>query len=176
MRLAACTLFAVLAAAQEPAAEIKPLLDSAAASHMKGDYEGSRQSLLKAWDLAQQTPATEPIRYDILKRLTSIRAAAGEFADADNYLQMAINWRENTNGRDDPKIADDLLVSFSLCRGMKNYDRAHFILQRVMALQWVRQPARHLEVQPSAFAHASAPCIPWPTIVLSVRQTTRWRP
>src|SRR6185369_1102956 len=75
-----------------------------------------------------------PLRYDIYKRLTSVRSAAGEFADADNYLQMAINWRETIIGQNDPKIADDLLISVGLCRGMKNYERARLILQRVMAL------------------------------------------
>src|SRR5581483_3862187 len=80
----------------------------------------------------QETPPTDPIRYDILKRLTSVRAAAGEFQDADNYLQMEIHWRENTNGQNDPKIVDELLLSVQLCRGMKQYDRALMILTRVM--------------------------------------------
>src|SRR6266571_271077 len=122
------------ASAQEPAAEIKPLMEASSAAHLKGDYEAARQGLIKAWDLAQQGPPSDPIRYDILKRLTAVRAAAGEFADADSYLQMAINWRETTLGQNDPKITDDLLVSVSLCRGMKNFDRALFILQRVWGI------------------------------------------
>jgi len=81
-------------------------------------------------EIAQQTRPDNPLRYDTLKRLTSVRAAAGEFADADSYQQMAINWRETILGVNDPKVADDLLVSAGLCRGMKNYDRAHLILAR----------------------------------------------
>src|SRR4051795_2002536 len=98
-------LAAVLAYAQEP---IPPLLEAGNAAYLKGDYESARQSFLKAGDAAQETPASDPVRYDILKRLTAVRAAAGEFADADQFLQLAINWRENTNGQNDPKVVDDL--------------------------------------------------------------------
>jgi tetratricopeptide (TPR) repeat protein len=131
----------LVAAAQDPprdpAADIPPLVKAASESYMRGDYEAALQSYTKAWELAQQTPPANPVRYDVLKRLTSVRAAAGEFADADNYLQMAINWRETVLGPSDPKIADDLLVSVGLCRGMKNYDRAQLILGRVMGLHRV---------------------------------------
>src|SRR5205823_8530155 len=92
-------LAAILEYAQVP---IPPLIEAGNAAYMKGDYETARQSFLKAWDVAQQAPPQDPIRYEVLKRLTSVRAAAGEFADADNYLQMAINWRENTGGQNDP--------------------------------------------------------------------------
>jgi tetratricopeptide (TPR) repeat protein len=128
-----CILFlaAILAYAQEP---IQPFLDAGNAAYLKGDYEAARQSFLQAWDAAQQTAPADPIRYDVLKRLTSIRAAAGEFEDADAFLQLAINWCENINGQNDPKIVDDLLLSVQLCRGMKNYDRALAILSRVMTM------------------------------------------
>ncbi len=35
---------------------------------------------------------------------------------------------------DDPKVADDLLISFNLSRDLKNYDRAEVILGRVMGI------------------------------------------
>src|SRR5260370_306196 len=128
-------LFVALACwAQETAGDIAPLLQAANASYLRGEYESARQSLLAAWEIAQQTPQGDPARYDILKRLTSVRAAAGEFADADNFLQMAITWRENSLGQNDAKIAADLLISVGLCRGMKEYDRARTILTRVMGL------------------------------------------
>src|ERR1700676_2964841 len=95
---------ALACSAQEPAGDIAPLLQAANASYLRGDYEPARQSLLAAWQIAQQTPQSDPSRYDILKRLTSVREAAGEFADADNFLQMAITWRENSLGQNDPKI------------------------------------------------------------------------
>src|SRR6266567_7505868 len=114
------SILAIAAMAQEPAPDIPLLMKAGGDSYMHGDYEAARQSYVKAWDVAQQTTPDSPQRYDILKRLTSVRAAAGEFADADTFLQMAINWRETILGPSDPKIADDLLISVSLCRGMKN--------------------------------------------------------
>src|SRR5947207_3212154 len=123
-----------IASAQELPTEIQSLLDVSSGAHLKGDYEAARQGLLKAWELAQQHTPADPIRYDILKRLTSVRAAAGEFADADTYLQQAITWRENTLGWKDPKIADDLLISVGLCRGLKDFDRALVILRRIQSI------------------------------------------
>ena len=57
-----------------PAQNDKPALTlprpvQSAGRYMHGDSEGARQFLLKAWDLAQQTPADDPVRYDVLKRL-----------------------------------------------------------------------------------------------------------
>lgn len=128
-------VFPVFAAfPQDPPPAIPPLIDSGHAAYMKGDYEAARQFFLQAWELAQQKPPSDPVRYDVLKRLTSVRNAAGEFADADSFLQMAINWRENAFGQSDPRVADDLLISVSLSRGMKNYDRALLILSRVMGI------------------------------------------
>ena len=124
-----------LPAAQEgPAPTIPQLTKDGDAAYLKGDYEAARQAFTRAWELAQETPKDNPVRYDILKRLTSVRAAAGEFADADNWLQQAITWRENTLGRKDHKIADDLLISVSLCRRMKDFDRALAILRRVQSM------------------------------------------
>ena len=119
---------------QDPAAEMQTLIDAGDAGYQRGDYEAGRQAFEKAWQLAQETAPDNPVRYDIPKRLASVRAAAGEFAEADNYLQLAIHWREITLGENDPKIADDLLVSAALCRGMKDYDRATTILNRVLAM------------------------------------------
>jgi tetratricopeptide (TPR) repeat protein len=123
--------FASLAAAQN---DVSGLMAAGDANYMRGDYETARQSFADAWDLVQQTPRDNPERYDVLKRLTSVRAAAGEFGDADNYLQMAINWRENTLGQDDPRIAADLLQAVGLCRGMKDYSRGMVVLNRVLGL------------------------------------------
>jgi len=132
--LLACILSRAAAQPADPAADMQTLIEAGDASYLRGDYEAGRQSFEEAWQLAQETPPDNPVRYDILKRLASVRAAAGEFADADSYLQLAINWRENTLGQNDPKIADDLLVSAALCRGMKDYDRAATTLNRVLAM------------------------------------------
>ena len=131
--IVACTV-ASLVAQEDVEHTIPRLTTDGDALYLKGDYEGARLAFTSAWELAQQTPKDNPLRYDILKRLTSVRAAAGEFADADNWLQLAIHWRENTLGQKDPKIAGDLLILVSLCRGMKDFDRALVVLRRVQGL------------------------------------------
>src|SRR5215469_14441967 len=90
---------AFLPLAAQEATDIKPLVDTANAAYLKGDYETARQNFLQAWEQLQQTAPENPQRYDILKRLASVRAAAGEFADANDFLQTAINWREQVNGQ-----------------------------------------------------------------------------
>src|ERR1051326_3217212 len=132
--LAVLLLLTPAAFADDAAAEIEQLMKAGEAGYVKADYEAARVSYEKAWELAQQTPPKNPVRYDILKRLTAVSAAVGKFVEADNYLQLAINWRETAIGRDDPKIADDLLVSVAICRGMKDLDRATAILERVRAM------------------------------------------
>src|ERR1039457_6418183 len=127
-------LAACLVAQEEVAPGIPQLTKDGDARYLKGDYERARVAFTSAWELAQQTPKDNAARYDILKRLTSVRAAAGEFADADNWLQQAITWRENTLGQKDHGIPDDLLISVGLCRGMKDFDRALVILRRVQSL------------------------------------------
>jgi len=136
--LAGCAVLTVglgpIAAGQDPAAEIPALMKAGDTSYLQGDYDGARDAFLQAWDRAQQTPPENPVRYDALKKVAAVRAAAGEFEDADNYVQMAIQWRETANGKDDPKIADDLLESVNLHRGMKDYGHALTIMTQVLGM------------------------------------------
>jgi len=133
---------AVLCLAQDvnPAQEdklapsIPDLEKTAQGLYMHGDYEGARQSLLQAWDLAQQLPREDPLRYDVLKRLSTVRAAVGEYADAEEFLQLAISWREQNLGPADPKIPDDVLLTVSYARSLKEYDRALWTMNRVIRL------------------------------------------
>src|ERR1039458_4635649 len=129
------TVFACLwplLAQEQPAPDAPALIRTADASYLRGDYEAARQSLAAAWDLLQQTPPENPARYDVLKRLTSVRAAAGEFPAAGKHLQLAIDWRKSTSGPDDPRIADDLLVSVSLLRGAKQFDQAFKVFPPIL--------------------------------------------
>jgi len=128
--LAACCL----AQDEKPAPTIPELETASQAAYMKGDYENAHQQLLQAWDLAQMLPPEDTLRYDVLKRLTTVRYAMGEFADADKYLQMAISWREETLGPNDPKTVDDVLLSVAYARGQKDYDRAMAIMSRVLSM------------------------------------------
>jgi tetratricopeptide (TPR) repeat protein len=90
----------------------------------KGDYDAARRVFEKALQLAGDSSA----RYDVLKRLTSTSAAVGQFAEAQRYLQQAIA------GPDDPKLADDLLLSVNLDLRTKEYDHALATAQRVQAM------------------------------------------
>ena len=119
---------------QDAPPDPKALLDTGNAAYLKGDYETARQAYVKAWDAVQTTPPETPQRYDILKRLTAVRAAVGEFKEANDFLQMAINWSEQMLGPGDPKITDDLLQSVGLYRGMKDYGQALVVLNRVLSM------------------------------------------
>ena len=133
---AACCLAQDEKPAQDdkPAPSIPDLEKTAQGLYMHGDYEGARQSLLQAWDLAKQLPREDPVRYDVLKRLSTVRAAVGEYADAEEFLQVAISWREQNLGPDDPKIPDDVLLTVSYARSLKQYDRALWTMNRVIRL------------------------------------------
>jgi tetratricopeptide (TPR) repeat protein len=129
-----CAVLFLLAALLYAQESIPQCMKAGDAAYLKGDYEAAKEAFLRAWGLAQATPPENPQRYEILKRLISVRGAAGEFAEADTFLQQAVAWRENTLGQNDPKIVDDLLISVGLCRRMKNMERALVILRRVQGL------------------------------------------
>ena len=118
----------------KPAPSIPDLEKTAQGLYMHADYEGARQSLLQAWDEAQQLPREDPVRYDVLKRLSTVRAAVGQYAGAEEFLQLAISWREQNLGPDDPKIPDDVLLTVSYARSLKEYDRALWTMKRVLRL------------------------------------------
>jgi len=101
------------------------------ASYMRGEYETARQALQQAWKLAEETAPENPVRYDVLKRLVAVQAASGQPAEADNYLQQAITWRQNVVGQADPLILNDMIEDAALCRSMHDYDRALGILEQV---------------------------------------------
>jgi len=131
---AACLMAQDQTTAPPPQPAIPDLIKTGQASYMKGDYESARQSFLEAWETARMGPLDDPVRYDILKRLVSARAAAGEFADADDFLQLAISWREQNLGINDPKIVDDVLLSVGFARAMKDFDKARLVMGRVLSM------------------------------------------
>jgi tetratricopeptide (TPR) repeat protein len=99
-----------------------------------GDYATARLSFEKALQIVRQLSADSLVRYDILKRLTSTSAALGRFAEAESYLQQAIEWRESNVGPKDPRIADDLLLSINLKIRTKEFDQALATARRVEAM------------------------------------------
>src|SRR5580693_8059787 len=102
--------------AQEPAKdparamspEIDGLLKSAHSAYRKGDYDSARASLEQAWSALQQSPRSEPKRYDVAKQLAIVLSASGDYKAAQEYLQLAIDWREaNHVDPDDSKLIGD---------------------------------------------------------------------
>jgi hypothetical protein len=111
--------------------ELELLQQSGNASYLHGDYEAARQSLEQAWKLVEETAPDDPARYDILKRLAAVEAAAGQTEDADSSLRQAINWRQNVFGESDPVALNDLLEDANLCRVLHDYGRALAIIEQV---------------------------------------------
>jgi Tetratricopeptide repeat len=136
MRTLLCLLAVSLAAyADEDRTEqIQRLLHSGDAGYMRAAYDAARQSFAEAWELAQKTEAKDPIRYDVLKRLVAVHTAAGEYPEAEGYLQQALTWRERQFGDTEAKAIDDLLETAALWRKMKDYDRALAIIDRAWRL------------------------------------------
>jgi tetratricopeptide (TPR) repeat protein len=114
--------------------DIDALLKTAHAAYRKADYAGARKSFEEAWAIADKLPQTDPKRYEILKELSGVLSASGDNDAAENYIELAINWRENAVGREDPLIAGDLIELATICERRKDFDRAIAILQRVVGM------------------------------------------
>jgi tetratricopeptide (TPR) repeat protein len=117
-----------------PPDPIQTLMREGDGAFRQGDYPAARESLEKALRMASQLPAGSALRYDVLKRLTSVSAASGQFAEARHYLEQALAWRESSLGQNDPKIADDLVLRVNFELRTKEFDRALATAQRVQAM------------------------------------------
>jgi tetratricopeptide (TPR) repeat protein len=109
---------------------IDALQKSARESYANGDYTAARQNLEQAWEQVQQAEPKDPRRYDVLKQLSGVLSAAGEYASAQYYVELAINWRETVISRDDPKLADEWIELATLCQRQKDFARSLALLQR----------------------------------------------
>ena len=114
--------------------DIDLLIKTGNAAHRKADYAAARKSLEEAWAAAGELPQSDPKRYEILKELSGVTSAAGDQDAAENYIELAINWRETVIGREDPLIAGDLIELATICERRKDLDRSIAILQRVVGL------------------------------------------
>jgi tetratricopeptide (TPR) repeat protein len=119
---------------QEQPPDIETLLKTAHAAYRKADYAAARKSYEAAWAAAGELPQSDPKRYEILKELAGVLSAAGDNDAAENYIELAINWRETVVGREDPMIAGDLIELATICDRRKDYERSIAILQRVVGL------------------------------------------
>lgn len=112
--------------------DIDALLKTAREAHRKGDYAAAQQPLEDALRASDALPKEDPRRYDILKELSAVLSASGQNDKAENYIELAINWRETVVGREDPLIAGDLIELATVCERLKDFDRSIAILERVV--------------------------------------------
>lgn len=119
---------------QTAPADIASQMAAGSAAYLHGDYNASRGFYEQAWQLADQTPPDNPVRYEILRRLASVHGAAGEYQAAQSYLLLAINWRNEVLGSGDPKTADDLLQCMTYYRAMHLYNDAYRMLTVAMRI------------------------------------------
>ena len=110
----------------------------------RGEYESARHSFETAWQIAQRLPPAAAARYDVLKRLVAVSASSGNFGEAEGYLLQAIAWRESTASAQDPRLADDLLLSIHLDLRTKKFDRALGTAQRLQAMHIAANGAESL--------------------------------
>jgi len=137
-------LLASLLTAQEPPS-IDKLIAAARGALQTGQMEIATESMEQARKLADELPRNAAQRYDALKHSAVIATAAGEYKEAEEFINLAINWRETIN-RDDPKIADDLVELAQVCRLEEDYERALVILQRVLSMKAREKGFQSLEV------------------------------
>jgi tetratricopeptide (TPR) repeat protein len=133
MRFLVLAGLSALLGAQEPAPpDINALLAEARVKLSKGDPAGAKDNLARAWAELEKSPREDQRRYDTLKLQSSIETMLGQYAEAEQYIQVAINWRETVNGRGDLKIADEYVEIAMLCYRQKDYERGLVLLQYAM--------------------------------------------
>jgi tetratricopeptide (TPR) repeat protein len=118
----------VSSSTQAAAPDVAEFLKSAHAAYLKGDYIAASASLDQAWSAIQPSPRSEPKRYEIAKQFASVLSAAGDYKAAQEYLQIAIDWREANLGQSDPKLIDDWIDMATLCQRQKDFERAIALL------------------------------------------------
>jgi tetratricopeptide (TPR) repeat protein len=147
--IALVLLSALFAAAQtDPQTEptVDDLQKSSQTAYRKGDYAAARASLEQAWTTVQQLELGDPKRFEIAKQLVAVLSAAGEYKAAQEYEEVAINWRETTIGLRDPKIAEEWIELSILCQRLKDFPRALALLERARGIHMQSNGAESLPV------------------------------
>lgn len=130
---AALFLFAVGLFGQD-APDLGSLMKTANAAYRKADYATARKALEDALKAADTLPPEDPKRYEILRQLSGVSGASGDNAAAQSYIEQAIAWRENTSGKNDPSLADDLIELATICDRRDDFERAIALLQRTVGI------------------------------------------
>lgn len=130
-----CSSFLWSARAQTPGGDAaQQQIKTGDSAFTNGDYEVARQAFEKARQIAQRLPANSSIRYDILKRLTATAAASEHFAEAERYLEEAVEWHELGAGGKAPDVVEDLQLLIPLELRTRNFGRALATAQRIQTM------------------------------------------
>ena len=113
------------------AGDVDQLLTDARRSYAKGDMVSARKSMDEAWALASPMPQKDPKRYEVIRQFADILIATDDLDGAENYLQQAVNWREQVHGMNHPLVADELTSLAMLVRAKHDFTRALVVMQRV---------------------------------------------
>lgn len=138
-------IVAFCAAAQTPAVQTSVktapgLLQEGLANYQKGDCATAVSILDEARILADSGPAESRTRYEVLKALVAVNASLGEYEKAEQYLEIAMNWRERYDKAALVDLSDDRMELASILEWRKQYERAAAVLHSVEQ-QYARQSA-----------------------------------
>jgi tetratricopeptide (TPR) repeat protein len=122
----------VAAAGQDSPIGIDELMAGANAKYLLRNYTASLALYEQARQLVEQAPAEDPRRYDVLKRLTTVASAAGDYGAANRYLDAAIQWRLDRVGPSDPLVLANRLQQVGIYRAMGDDAEARVVLETVI--------------------------------------------
>jgi tetratricopeptide (TPR) repeat protein len=125
-------VFCIAASAQDPPVGADELMATANAKYLHRDYTISLALYEQARQIVEQGPAEDPRHYDVLKRLTTVASAAGDYAAANRYLDAAIQWRLDRTGPADPQVLAGRLQQVGIYRAMGDDVEARVALQTVI--------------------------------------------
>ena len=121
------------AAQDAPPPTIEKLMADANTRYMKRDYAASVQLYEQARAQIEETPAGNPQRFDVMKRLSTVAAAAGNYPASNTYLAAAIAWRTERFGDSDPQVMAERLHQVGIYRAMGDAAGAREALTAIIA-------------------------------------------
>ena len=125
-------VFCIAAVGQDQSAGADELMGAANAKYLHRDYTASLALYEQARQIVEQGPAEDPRRFDILKRLTTVASATGDYPAANRYLDAAIQWRLDRTGPADPQVLAGRLQQVGIYRAMGDDADAKIVLQTLI--------------------------------------------
>jgi len=128
---AALAAGAAAGGSQDPAAQIPTAskrFEEGLAAQNRGDSAAARAALEEAKTLSDDGPAESRIRYEVLKALASAQSSMGDYDQAEQSLERAMNWRERYESAALVDLAGDRLEMAAILEWRKEYERAAALL------------------------------------------------